>query len=462
MERFIEIDAIFKEQKNYFKSNVTKDIDFRIKALNKLEDAIKAYEDKILKALKMDLGKSEFEAYETEIGVILSEIKHIKKHVKNWSKPKKVKSSLSSPGGKSYIYSQPYGLCLIMAPWNYPFQLCISPLIGAISAGNTCVIKPSELSPNTSKVIKEMISEYFENKYIAVIEGDIDENRYLLDKDYDYIFFTGSPMVGKIVMQSAAKRLIPCTLELGGKSPCIVDKNADIELSAKRIAWGKLLNAGQTCIAPDYIIAHKSIKKEFINKIIENINVFYKGNPLESDDYTKIINKRHFDRILSLIDSDKVVYGGNYDLQNLKIEPTILDNVKLSDKVMEEEIFGPLIPILEFENIEDLINIVDNHPDPLAMYLFTNDKGFEEEVINSLSFGGGCINDTIMHITNPNAPFGGIRNSGIGSYHGEQSFKTFSHEKTVLKASTKIDMKFKYPPYSKNGLNLIKKAFKFM
>lgn len=462
MDRFLKIDEVFRLQKNYFESQETKDVEFRVKQLDILKKGIESYEKRIIEALKLDLRKSEFETYETEIGVVLSEIKHVRNEIKKWARPKKVKSSFTALGGKSYIYSQPYGVCLIMAPWNYPFQLCISPLIGSIIAGNTCMLKPSELAPNTAKIIGEMIGEYFDEKYIAVVEGDIEENKYLLDKDFDYIFFTGSPMVGKIVMQSAAKRLIPCTLELGGKSPCIVDKDCNLELSAKRIVWGKLLNAGQTCIAPDYIIIHKSIKKDFIKKMIDNIEKFYKGNALENDDYTGIINKKHFNRLLSLIDENKVIYGGKYNLDNLKIEPTILDNVIISDKIMEEEIFGPLIPILEFENEKDIVDIVKKNPDPLAMYLFTNNKNFEENIINTLSFGGGCVNDTIMHITNPNAPFGGIRNSGIGSYHGKKSFETFSHQKSVLKSSTIIDTQFKYPPYSKKSLELIKKVFRFM
>ncbi|MEF9991383.1 MAG: aldehyde dehydrogenase [Romboutsia sp.] len=462
MKDYINIDEILKKQKQYFKSQSTKDIRFRIKQLNKLEVAINSYEGKIIEALKNDFNKPEFESYETEIGVILSEIKHAKKNINKWSKPKKIKSSLSSPASKTYLYNQPYGICLIMSPWNYPFQLSISPLIGSIIAGNTSVIKPSELAPNTSRIIKNMIEEYFDEEYIAVIEGEININKYLLNQNFDYIFFTGSPMVGKIVMSAAAKHLTPCTLELGGKSPCIVDKNADIDISAKKIVWGKLLNAGQTCVAPDYIIAHKDIKNNLIDKMIEYINKFYKGNPLESLDYASIINQKHFDRITSLIDYKKVAYGGNYNKENLKIEPTILNNITVDNKVMEEEIFGPIIPILEFDDINDILKIIEVHKSPLALYLFTKDKNLEIDIINKISFGGGCINDTIMHIANTNAPFGGIGSSGIGSYHGKKSFDTFSHQKSVLKSSILIDVSTKYPPYTENNLKILKSLFKFI
>jgi aldehyde dehydrogenase (NAD+) len=463
MQNFINIDKIFDLQKNYFKLHETKDINFRIRQLEILKCAIESYEKKIIEALKLDLGKSEFETYETEIAIVLSEIKHVKKDLKKWAKPKKVKRSLSSPTSKNFIYSQPYGVCLIMAPWNYPFQLCISPLIGAIMAGNTAIIKPSELAPNTSKVIYEMISKYFDEKYIAVVEGEIAENQYLLDKNFDYIFFTGSPMIGKIVMEKASKNLIPVTLELGGKSPCIVDKDIhNIKLCAKRVAWGKLLNNGQTCIAPDYIIVHKKVKKLFLDEVINNIKSFYGDNALENNDYAKVVNERHFNRLISLIEPQKVLYGGNYNRDTLKIEPTILDNISLDDKIMQEEIFGPLMPILEFENIDDILNIINYNENPLAMYIFTKNKKFEEELINKVSFGGGCVNDTIMHISNPNLPFGGIKTSGIGSYHGKKSFETFSHQKSIVKASMRLDLSFIYPPYTKNNLNLIRKLFKFI
>ena len=461
MENFKIIDEIFKLQNDYFNTQETKNIDFRIKQLDTLKYAIEEYESKIIKAINMDFGKCEFETYETEIGIVLSEIKYVRNKIKKWALPKKVKTPLTNPGSKTYIYNQPYGVCLIMSPWNYPFYLSISPLIGAIIGGNCAIIKPSELSLNTSKVIKEMIEKYFDKKYIAVIEGEVEENKYLLSKDFDYIFFTGSPSVGKIVMKAASKNLTPCTLELGGKSPCIVDKHCNLDLSAKKIVWGKLLNGGQTCIAPDYIIAHKDIKNKLIEKIKKYIVNFYGYNPIKSKDYASVINERHFNRILNLINYDKVVYGGKSDKKILKIEPTILDNVNLDDDIMNDEIFGPIIPIIEFETIDDIVKIVNKNKNPLALYLFTKDKNFENDILNILSFGGGCVNDTIMHISNHNAPFGGIGNSGIGSYHGKKSFDTFTHEKTVLKASI-IDIPFKYPPYTKKGLDLLKKSFKIL
>lgn len=458
MEKFKEIDYILEKQRIYFNSQVTKDLDFRVNQLDKLLNAIKKNEKFILKALKDDLQKCEFEAYETEIGVVISEIKSVRNKIKKWSKPERVKTPALNIGSKSYIYNQPYGLCLIMAPWNYPFQLCMSPLIGSIIGGNCSVIKPSELAPNTSKVIKKIIDENFNEEYIWVAEGGIDTNQYLLNKDFDYIFFTGSPKVGKIVMEAAAKKLIPVTLELGGKSPCIVDKSADLDISAKKIVWGKFLNAGQTCIAPDYVIAHKEIKSKLIESIKKYIIKFYSNEPLKSNDYTSIISKNHFDRLISLIDYEKVVYGGNVDENNLKIEPTIINNAEIHDKVMSEEIFGPILPILEFESFDDLVKIIDNHKNPLALYVFTNNNNFEERIINTISFGGGCVNDTIMHITNHNMPFGGVGYSGIGSYHGKKSFETFSHQKSVMKSS-KIDIPIKYPPYSKKAMKALKKVF---
>lgn len=462
MEKFKHIDCNIELQKLYFNSQETKNVDFRIKQLDILKKAIIESEKDILNALRSDLNKSEFETYETEIGVIISEISYARKMLKRWNKCKKVKPSLISFGSKTYIYNQPYGVCLVIAPWNYPFQLSMSPLIGSIIAGNCTIIKPSEFAPSTSSVIAKMIEKYFDKKYISVIEGDLEVNKYILSREFDYIFFTGSPSVGKLVMKSASENLIPCTLELGGKSPCIVDSTSDVNLSAKKIIWGKLLNAGQTCIAPDYIIVHKSVKSELIKTMADYIQKFYSKDPIESDDYTSIVNKKHFERIVHLINYDKVVFGGGYSEEKLKIEPTIMDNVNMGDLVMKEEIFGPLIPIIEYEREEEIFDIVQKNKNPLALYLFTTNKKFEKRIINSISFGGGCINDTIMHITNPKAPFGGVGSSGMGSYHGKKSFETFSHQKTVLKSSKLMDMKLKYPPYSKRGLKLLKKIFSWI
>ncbi|MEG1312230.1 MAG: aldehyde dehydrogenase [Romboutsia sp.] len=459
MENFIDIEFILENQRTYFNSQITKSSEFRINQLDILLNTINKNEKLILKALRDDLNKCEFEAYETEIGVVISEIKHVRKKIKKWNKVKKVNTPVLNIGSKSYIYSQPYGVCLIMAPWNYPFQLCISPLIGSIIGGNCSVIKPSELAPNTAKVIKKIINESFSKDYIEIIEGEIDTNKYLLKQNFDYIFFTGSPRVGKIVMKEASKNLTPVTLELGGKSPCIVDKNSDIDMSAKKIVWGKFLNAGQTCIAPDYIIAHENIKEKLIKSIQYYINEFYSSEPLKSKDYTSIVNENHFKRLKSLIDYEKIVYGGNTEENTLKIEPTIINNVQLDDKIMEEEIFGPILPILEFRNFNDLTKIISKHKNPLALYVFTNNKSFENDIINTISFGGGCVNDTIMHITNHNMPFGGVGYSGMGSYHGKRSFETFTHQKSIMKSS-KIDIPIKYPPYSNTSFKLLKKVFK--
>ncbi|MGL5695240.1 MAG: aldehyde dehydrogenase family protein, partial [Peptostreptococcaceae bacterium] len=349
-----DIKNILISQESYFSTHMTKGIDFRIRQLDILKDAILDYQEKIESAIKLDFDKCEFEVYETEVGLTLSEIKKVRNKIKAWSRPKKVKTPLTNPGAKTYVYKQPYGVCLIMSPWNYPFYLCISPLIGAIIGGNCAVIKTSELAPNTSNVIKEMIEKYFDNKYIAVVEGEIETNKFLLKQKFDYIFFTGSPTVGKIVMKYASKNLTPVTLELGGKSPCVVDLNCNIDIAAKKIIWGKLLNCGQTCIAPDYVIVHKNIKHKLIDCMVKYINDFYGENPMKSKDYASIINQRHFDRILNLIDNNKVVYGGKYDEGKLKIEPTILDNITLEDKIMEEEIFGPILPIIEYENEDEI------------------------------------------------------------------------------------------------------------
>ena len=456
---FEKINEIIESQRIYFNLQKTKDIDFRLKQLDILLNAINKNEDKILKALKDDLDKSEFEAYETEIGVVISEIKNAKINLKKWNKPQKVKTPILNFGSKGYIYNQPYGICLIMSPWNYPFQLTMSPLIGSIIGGNCSVLKLSEISPNVSKVISDIVKENFNSNYISVIEGGIEINQYLLKEKFDYIFFTGSPRVGKIVMKAASENLTPCTLELGGKSPCIVDETADIEFSAKKIVWGKFLNAGQTCIAPDYVIVHKSIKNKLLEYIKKYIDEFYTNNPIDSNDYTSIINESNFNRLVNLIDYDKLYYGVNYNINNLKIEPTILNNINTNDEIMKDEIFGPILPIIEFVEFEDIINIVNKNKNPLALYLFTRDNNFEKKIINTISFGGGCINDTIMHITNHNLPFGGVGSSGIGSYHGKKSFETFTHQKSVMKSS-KIDIPIKYPPYTDKKFELLKKALK--
>ncbi|SHH44891.1 aldehyde dehydrogenase (NAD+) [Caloranaerobacter azorensis DSM 13643] len=454
-----EIKELIDRQRKYFERGITLDINFRINMLKVLKSAIIENEKLILRALKEDLNKSDFEGYETEIGIVLDEIGYIIKNLRYWTKPKRVKTPITQFISKSYIYSEPYGVTLIIAPWNYPFQLVMAPLIGSISAGNCSIIKPSEYSPNTSKIISKIISDNFEEEFIAVIEGGIEVNKALLEEKFDYIFFTGSVNVGKIVMEAASKHLTPITLELGGKSPCIVDEDADVELAAKRIVWGKFLNAGQTCVAPDYLYLHKNIKDDFIKNAIKFIKEFFGENPLKSEDYPRIVNIKHFNRLKNLLKDGDVLYGGDFNEEKLYIAPTIIDNITWEDSIMQEEIFGPILPILMFEKLDEVIKIVNIRPKPLALYYFSNNKEKQERVIREISFGGGCINDTIVHLATPYLPFGGVGNSGMGNYHGKASFDTFSHKKSVLKKSNLIDISLRYPPY-KNKINLLKKILK--
>ncbi|WP_427338396.1 aldehyde dehydrogenase [Caloranaerobacter sp. DY30410] len=454
-----EIKKLINKQREYFGKGITLDIDFRINMLKVLRRAIIENERLILKALKEDLNKSDFEGYETEIGIVLDEIRYIIKNLRSWTKPKKVKTPITQFISNSYIYSEPYGVTLIIAPWNYPFQLVMAPLIGSISAGNCSIIKPSEYAPNTSKIISKIISDNFEEEFIAVVEGGIEVNKALLKEKFDYIFFTGSVNVGKIVMEAASKHLTPVTLELGGKSPCIVDEDADIELAAKRIVWGKFLNAGQTCVAPDYLYLHKNIKDYFIKNAIKFIKEFFGENPLKSEDYPRIINIKHFNRLKNLLKDGDILYGGDFDEEKLYIAPTIIDNITWEDSIMQEEIFGPILPLLVFEELDEVIKTVNTHPKPLALYYFSNDKEKQERVIKEISFGGGCINDTIVHLATPYLPFGGVGNSGMGSYHGKASFDTFSHKKSVLKKSNLIDISLRYPPY-RGKIKLLRKILK--
>ncbi|NLV76013.1 MAG: aldehyde dehydrogenase [Tissierellia bacterium] len=453
------IDLIVNKQKAFFNLNSTKDIYFRIEQLDKLKNIILEYEDLIIDSLYKDLGKSPFESYSTEIGMVLSEISHAQKNIKNWSKVKKVKTPLTNFKAKSYIYPEPYGNVLIISPWNYPLQLTLAPLLGAIAAGNTALIKPSSSSLHTSNTIEKMINENFPEEFIHVINMDSKSADYLLDKKFDYIFYTGSVSVGKLIMEKASKHLTPITLELGGKSPCIVDKEGNIDIFAKRIVWGKFLNAGQTCVAPDYVYVHKDIKDKLIENIVKYIEYFYGKNIKYNDEYPRIINKKQFNRLISLIDENKLIYGGDSDLESLYISPTIMDNITWDDPVMEDEIFGPILPLLEYESIVQVIEEIKKRPRPLALYVFSTNPKVVTKVINSLSFGGGCINDTVMHLANPHMPFGGIGNSGMGAYHGEYSFHTFTHYKSILDKSLSPDVDTRYPPY-KGKLKWVKKFMK--
>ena len=451
---------IIKEHKAYYETGDTKDIAFRLKQLEKLKNAVKSNENLIIEALHKDLHKPELEAYATEIGFLYDSIKYFMKNLKKWAKVKRVKTPIVHLGSNSYIYPEPYGTVLIVGPYNYPFQLVIEPLVGAIAAGNCVVLKPSEFTPNVSKVLEKVIKESFDEKYIRLIQGEKETTSALINSPFDYIFFTGSVKVGKIVMEAAGRNLVPVTLELGGKSPTIVHKDANINAAAQRIVWGKFINTGQTCVAPDYIYVHKDVKNQLIEKMKESIKKFYGENPKASPDYGRIVNEAQIKRLIGLIDSNKVVVGGEYNEENLYIAPTIMKDVTWEDKVMEDEIFGPILPVLDYENLDEVIKIVNSRPKPLALYVFTESKPVGEKVIESISYGGGCVNDTITHLSTPHLPFGGVGSSGLGSYHGAKSFETFSHYKSVLKKSTKINLSFIFPPYSKEKLDLVKKYMK--
>lgn len=441
-----QIQDIILKQKNFFATGETKKAIFRIENLKKLKNEILKNESNIKEALKKDLNKSDSEAYMTEIGMTLSELNYVIKHTKKWTKKRIVPTPIAHFPSISYTLAEPYGTVLILAPWNYPFMLMMEPLIGAISSGNTVILKPSEFAPHTANIIEKIIKNCFKEEYIAVIQGEKEISQELIDSEVDYIFYTGGTKVGKIVMESAAKNLTPVTLELGGKSPCIIDENYNIKLAAKRLVFGKLLNAGQTCIAPDYVLVNRIVKKELIKWIKYYLKQFLGEDILDNKDYPKIINRRHFDRLISLIKDQKILFGGKTNIQTLKIEPTIIDNPNRKSMIMNEEIFGPILPVIEYENVQEAIDYIHSYEKPLALYLFTNDRKLENKILNQISFGGGCINDTIIHIANPNMPFGGVGHSGIGSYHGKSSFNTFSHNRSITK-KFRLDLTLRYMPY---------------
>ena len=442
-----EINDIVVRQRNYFQTGATLPVDMRIVGLRRLYAAVSQNEKEIQDALKKDLGKSGFESYMCETGLVLEEISYMLKHIRSFSREKRRRTPLAQFPSRSYQKPSPYGVTLIMSPWNYPFMLTLSPLVDALAAGNTAVVKPSAYSPHTSRVILDILSQCFDPRYVAVVTGGRAENTCLLQEHFDYIFFTGSQSVGKEVMRKAAEHLTPITLELGGKSPCIVDKTADLKLAARRIVFGKYLNCGQTCVAPDYVYCHRSIKDRLIKEVQEQIRKQYGSRPLDNPDYGKIINEKHFDRILGLIDKKKVVQGGNSDRKTLGIEPTVLDNVSFSDPVMQEEIFGPLMPVLVFDSLEEVISRVNSMPHPLALYLFTSDKAAAKEITARCGFGGGCINDTIIHLATTEMGFGGFGESGMGAYHGKTGFDTFTHYKSIVDKKTWLDLPMRYQPY---------------
>lgn len=456
-----DINLIFKNQKEFFESGKTINVDYRIKNLKKLNDIIKKNEDKILNELKKDLGKSNFEGYVTEVGILYDDINFHIKNVKKWSSEEKRKSPIVYYPSKSYIYKEPYGVTLIIGPFNYPFQLVIAPLIGAISAGNTAIIKPSENSRNIALLLEKLINENFPEEYLRVVNplGGKETVSLLLDKPFDYIFFTGSVGVGKLVMQKAAQHLTPVTLELGGKSPCIVDSDAKLKLAAKRIVWGKFLNAGQTCVAPDYLCVHKSVKDELLKLIINEIRVQFGENVRNSEDYPRIVNKSSLERLSGYLNDGKIYYGGNIDEDNLYMEPTLIIKPDLNSPLMSDEIFGPILPILVYEDLDNVIKFINHREKPLALYYFSESKKKIKYVLTSTTSGGVTINDTIIHVANPNLPFGGVGNSGVGKYHGKESFETFTHNKSVMKRGTFIEFNIRFAPY-KNKLNLVKRIMK--
>lgn len=456
-----DLKLVFNRQKEFFNLRKTNDINFRINNLKKLKQVIKENEDKVLDALKKDLGKSNFESYATEVGLIYDEINTHIKNIKKWSKIEKSKSPIVYYPAKSYIYKEPYGVTLIIGPFNYPFQLVIAPLIGAISAGNTAIIKPSENAKNTSILLEEIINENFQEGYLRVVsplEGK-EAVSALLDLPFDYIFFTGSIRVGKIVMEKAAKNLIPVTLELGGKSPCIVDKDAKLELAAKRIVWGKFLNVGQTCVAPDYLCVHSSIKDKLLNLIIKEIHKQFGKSVKESPDYPRIVNTASLNRLKKYINDGEIYYGGNIDNTELCMEPTILTNVDVNSNVMTEEIFGPILPVIEFENIQEIIDFVNKREKPLALYYFSESKKSINNILRCTTSGGVTINDTIIHVANGNLPFGGVGYSGMGSYHGKASFDAFTHKRSVMERGTFVEFNVRFAPY-KEKINILKKIMK--
>ena len=456
----MDVKELISEQRIFFQSGKTLSVDFRIGELKKLYQSVQDFEKEILDALQADLGKSATESYMCEVGMALSEIRYMIKHVKKWSKGEKVRTPIAQFAAKSYRKPSPYGNALIMSPWNYPFLLTIDPIANAIAAGNTAIVKPSAYAPQTSAVLEKLLSKTFPKEYIAVVTGGRKENAALLDEKFDIVFFTGSQAVGKEVLRKCAEYLTPAVLELGGKSPCIVDETAKIPLAAKRIVFGKFLNCGQTCVAPDYLLCHSAVKEKLIEEIKKQIKLQFGEKPIENPHYGKIVNDKHFERLVGLMEDKKVVYGGGVYELNQKIEPTVMDGVTWEDAVMQEEIFGPLLPILTFETFEEIFALLQDKQKPLALYLFTKDKRRAREVVEKCAFGGGCINDTIIHLATSEMGFGGVGESGMGAYHGKTGFDAFSHYKSIVEKGTKMDLPMRYQPYKKSKEKLIRKFLK--
>jgi aldehyde dehydrogenase (NAD+) len=452
---------LHRQQKKFFNSKKTYPISFRINSLKKLKANIIKYENEIFKALKEDLGKSEAETYFSEISLLYNEINLALRNIKKWSSKKRISSSLINFLSSDYILPEPYGTILNISPWNYPFQLAISPIIGAVSAGNTVILKPSEYSKNTSELLKKIINESFDKRHVDVVLGGPEVGSDLLDLNWDYIFFTGSTKIGKIVAKKAAKYLTPVTLELGGKNPCVIDEKVNLKVAVKRIVWGKFLNCGQTCIAPDFILCHKNNKDEFTSLLINRLKYIYNSDAYNSSNYSKIISSKHVERLKDLVNNSNIIYGGKFDIKTKFFEPTIVEIENDKNKLLEEEIFGPILPILEYDNNDELYKILNFYKNPLAFYVFTNRKIFGEKLMRDFSFGGGAINDTIGQIINHRLPFGGIGDSGQGKYHGKESFNTFSHFKPYIVKSKFLDLNFKYKVNQKSlSFRIMKKIFR--
>ena len=449
------MNDIVSKQRTFFYTHKTKAIHFRLAQLKKLEALLKSNEDLLNQAIYEDFKKSKFDTYVTELALLYQDLKDAKRNVRKWSKIKRVGTNMLNFPARSYIIPEPLGVCLVIGAWNYPYQLTLAPVIAAIAAGNTVVIKPSEMAPKTSALMAKLINENFDSGFLKVVEGGVTETTALLECKYDKIFFTGSPQVGKIIYQAAAKNLTPVTLELGGKSPAIITADSNLKMTVKRMVWAKFINAGQTCIAPDYVLVHKSVEKKLLELLkleIEKENFF-----IENGNYTQIINERNLNRLSAMFSSENVFVGGKIDTLNRIIEPTVLKDVKYSDNIMKEEIFGPILPVISYQNIDEVIEYVNDNPKPLACYVFTNNNQVKKKILNEISFGGGAVNDAIMHIANSNLPFGGVGNSGIGSYHGEAGFKSFSHYKSILDKSNLMELSLKYFPHSKGKLSWIQR-----
>ncbi len=453
------MNQLISKQRTYFNTHETKELKFRIEQLNKLDALLKSNENLLYEAIYSDFKKSEFDTYTTELALLYQDIKDAKKNLRKWAKVERVGTNMLNFPAKSYIIPEPLGVCLVIGAWNYPYQLTLAPVIAAMAAGNTVIIKPSELAANTSAVMAKLINENFNLNYLKVVEGGIPETTDLLNQKFDKIFFTGSPQVGKIVYQAAAKQLTPVTLELGGKSPAIVTEDCNLKMTVKRLVWGKFLNAGQTCVAPDYVLVHKSIAQEFLKLLTAEIK---KENFLvENGNYTQIINDRNLERLSQLIDADKIYYGGEINASERYIQPTVLHNVTFDDAVMQDEIFGPILPVISYSDLESAIQQINKLPAPLSCYVFTSSKNTKAKILKEISFGGGAINETVMHIANSNLPFGGVGNSGLGSYHGEAGFKVFTHYKSILDKPTFIELPLKYYPHTHTKMSWIKRFLKF-